>query len=379
MLTSSETPASKELLVSADSAARHVQNVFLSFLLFSTYFAVTVGSTTHEDFVQQSIIALPLLGVRLPAIGFYTVAPSLLLLFHFNFLLQLYLLARKLHAFDRATAELPESERAQQRELLYPLPFSHMLLGEQYPALVRRMLRTVVWLTTFALPAALLAWTQARFLPYHSDWTWWHRALLVCDVAISWLFWPMIADRSARSQRWAGWHLLARPTLLWNALATLALLAFCAFVAVRPGEWLEHVGWRLNLLGLADGLFYRNLHLPGRTLVPDIPHTHLTGAGVTRSDEENFGKGVDLHDRDLRDADFSNARLLGANLEGADLHGANLHHAYLQDANLTGAQLQGAILLGVPVSKERNSKGPSWNARISREPFFGGLSCRGRS
>lgn len=93
-------------------------------------------------------------------------APALFVLLHLNLLLQLYLLAGKLHRLEHAIG--PPADRAQQTEAdedrraqLYPFPFSHMLIGRQHGRLMRFLLWLMVVLTVLVLPVLLLLFRRS--------------------------------------------------------------------------------------------------------------------------------------------------------------------------------------------------------------------------
>ncbi|HEX5699274.1 MAG TPA: hypothetical protein VFX77_01400, partial [Rubrobacter sp.] len=117
------------LLKEAESASRHVNTVHLTFLLFAAYVFVTIASTTHEQLLRVDPVTLPLLDISVPILGFYLVVPWLVLLFHFNLLLQLYLLSRKLFSLEERLADLSDGSAAEHRVLLFSFPFTNMLVG----------------------------------------------------------------------------------------------------------------------------------------------------------------------------------------------------------------------------------------------------------
>ncbi len=177
----------ERLRENADDAARLVRTVYFAFLLVGAYIAVTIGSTTDLQLLKDSPVTLPVLNVGLPIVGFYLLVPWLLLLLHFNLLLQLYLLSRKLHLVDGAIATLEdEREREEQRVLLFAFPFSQMLIGRQRGRVVRLLLAAFVWTTMIVLPLALLVWAQIAFLPYHDETiTWAQRAAVDTPSSVS--------------------------------------------------------------------------------------------------------------------------------------------------------------------------------------------------
>ncbi len=194
----------EQLLKAANDAAQYVQNVTLTFLLFGTYIAITIGSTTDEQLFKVSPVTLPLLNVGLPILQFYALIPWLFWLLHFNLLLQLYLLACNLHPLNAALTAL-ESPTAQKqhRRRLYPFPFSHMLIGHHHGWMAHFLLSFVVVGTVIVLPLVLLLWAQIRFLPYHDEpITWGHRGAVLSDLALLWVFWPMMVGPGGSAQAW---------------------------------------------------------------------------------------------------------------------------------------------------------------------------------
>ena len=98
--------------------------------------------------------------------GFYAVVPWLLLLFHFNLLLQLTLLAQKLHRFNAVLAAFTDTAaREEQYTRLFPFPFSDLLIGRHVWWRLRWLLGLMVWTTVFFLPLVLLLGPRCAFCP----------------------------------------------------------------------------------------------------------------------------------------------------------------------------------------------------------------------
>lgn len=92
---------SEILLQGANRASEKVAVLHIAFLALCTYVLVTVFSTTDMDLLIGKSIKLPVVDVQVQITGFYTTVPYLVVLAHFNLLLQLQLLSRKLTvAFD---------------------------------------------------------------------------------------------------------------------------------------------------------------------------------------------------------------------------------------------------------------------------------------
>src|SRR5215510_8608275 len=184
----------ERLRVAADEAARLAQTGYLTFLGLGTYIAIIIGSTTDVQLLKVSPVTLPLLNVQLPIVEFYVVVPWLLLLFYFNLLLHLTFLAQRLHRFNAVLTTFPDDMvREEQRVRLFPSPFSALLIARPARWRLRMLLGLMVFTTVVLLPLILLLCAQVRFLPYHNmAITWNHRAAVLVDLALLWLFWPPI-------------------------------------------------------------------------------------------------------------------------------------------------------------------------------------------
>ena len=220
----SEYQASAEqLLASANDSTKHVRTVYLTFLLLLTYTGVIIGSTTDEQLLLVDQVTLPLLNVGLPILQFYILAPWLVILFHFNLLLQFSLTARCLHELNSAIERIDNLEGSDIfRARLFPFHFSHLLAGHHPSVSIRLLLMVIVWTTVILLPLALLLWAQIRFLPYHdTSITWAHRLTLLTDLVLLWVLWPMIVMPESNVSAW--WRGLItggmrRARLLFNYL-----------------------------------------------------------------------------------------------------------------------------------------------------------------
>lgn len=392
-----------QLQTAADAAAGHIRNLYITFLLFGLYLAITVASTTHEQLLRSGPVELPIVNVKVPLFGFYWIAPALYVLLHFNLLVQLALLANKLHRLDEAIEQYVRvaSQRVVRRDLLGHFAFSHMLIGRHHRASLRFFLRSMIVVSMVLLPIVILLFTQFRFLPYHSVTTAWaHRVLVVIDLLLVLLLWLKVRypldDFRTRPGHW----LLHRVP----ALAGTILALSCSFSMAVPGEtlinWLEasmgrdRYGWLFSLsvrksslvtawptmeqieqfgedtawqnfgepinLSLRDlrygsfegsifthanlsGADFRSADLADSDLIgADLIHTNFSGADLTRANL----MGANLSDAKLIDATVISAILNDAELSNADLTGARLHSADLSGANFRGANLIDATLIG---------------------------------
>jgi uncharacterized protein YjbI with pentapeptide repeats len=376
----------------ADEAARLAQNLYLSFLLFGTYIAIIIGSTTDMQLLKVSPVTLPLLNVQLPIVGFYAVVPWLLLLLYFYLLLHLTFLAQKLHRLNAVLATFTdEAVWEEQRLRLFPFPFSVMLIGRPARWRLRWLLGLMVLTTIVLLPLLLLLWAQIRFLPYHNMMiTWNHRIAVGVDLILLGLFWPLMLIpercggfvgqefplwREEQRQRATRRVVRTRRLRWWIGISSLALITevFSLCVAVLPEEFLEAwtasyvpARWRITrrrqwqqyipyanqhvfivtvwLFDVPGALFHRNLQFQKQVLVAGDPSAKVIAA-LESQDKTKREQGLEeitgltLTNRDLRSADLSSALLVKVDLRGANLKGANLDRARVYATNLSGFQI----------------------------------------
>jgi len=191
----------EKLLEAANSASQTVAALHVAFMAFVTYLGVIVWGTTHDDLLRISPVKLPILDVDLPLTTFYGFVPWMVILLHFNLLMQLELLSCKLWNLDR---DLPDSPTGQQvRNRLFIFPFTHLIAGRSEVWLIRWLLSLVVGITVIALPLLMLLAAQIRFLPFHDEAITWSQRLSVwVDAAMLITLWPLIASPQDRAQEW---------------------------------------------------------------------------------------------------------------------------------------------------------------------------------
>ena len=221
----------EKLLEAANSASQTVAALHVAFMAFVAYLGVIVWGTTHDDLLRISPVKLPILDVELPLTTFYGFVPWMVVLLHFNLLMQLELLSCKLWNLDR---DLPDTPAGQQvRDRLFIFPFTHLIAGRSEVWLIRWLLSLVVGITVIALPLLMLLAAQIRFLPFHDEAITWSQRLAVwVDAAMLITLWPLIASPQDRAREWwqnFGFRLLGYwpawlrylSTLGWNRLTRL--------------------------------------------------------------------------------------------------------------------------------------------------------------
>lgn len=337
----------KTLADAANEAAKREATQWFFLVTLMVYLAVAVGSTTHRVLFLESPVQLPVFNVPVPLLGFYWLAPALLVVMHFYLLAQIRVMAGKVTAFlDAAEAEAGEDRAALRLAVkrLDPFPVAQLLaaarLGE--PAVA---LRGMVWTTLVVAPVALLLFVQIRFLPYHDEaTTWWHRAMVLADLGLLWWLWPFAGagGQAGSSRRWR--------TAIAFGVSWLVVF-FTVAVAIIPPLDPPRAGADAMVGRLAAWLFdgepdqvsqrptspfSRSLVLPDEDFVPedDTAREAMLRTRVLR--------GRDLRYAVLDRADLRKADLTGARLDQASLRGARLEHATFDGARLGDAKLDEA-------------------------------------
>jgi hypothetical protein len=179
-----------KLLDAANSASQYCATLHLGFMALCVYVLVIVFSTSDLDLLLGKSVTLPVLGTALPLAGFYAVAPFLVVLVHFNLLLELQLLSRKLYVLDSAA---PDQEQAGDvRQQLHIFPFTSYLVGHPGP-IIDLFTELLITVTMVLLPLMTLLALQLRFLAYQDESiTWIQRSAIWMDVGLAFVLWPII-------------------------------------------------------------------------------------------------------------------------------------------------------------------------------------------
>jgi uncharacterized protein YjbI with pentapeptide repeats len=362
---------------SVEDAAAVGAGLWLSYLFAFYYIGIAVGAVTHSDLLLENTVKLPLLGVELPLIAFFVLAPIVFIVSHAYTLVHFVMLGAKVGVFDaelnKQLGDAPYAREGLRRQLPSNI-FVQFLAGPKdiREGVLGLILKAIAWSSLVLGPVLLLLLIQVQFLPYHLEWvTWVQRFAVFTDVILLLALWPAVLE--SRSE-------IAWPQIWRHKVFTLSSLVpiWLAFTtATFPGElidkwigpweiipqnrvtaWLGQDGWtsihNLVFHGQVDQINKRRKSYFSDTLVIadfraleaakiadpkklDIVNQTLNLRGLNL-------KGAVFLDADFRKVDLSEAQLQGASLAGAQLQGANLHGAQLQGATLDWASLQGADL-----------------------------------
>jgi hypothetical protein len=325
-------------VAAANSGIRTTRAEYLSYLLLLTYIAIAAGTTTHRQLLLSAPVKLPLLDVSVPMTAFYAMAPVLIVVLHFEILWRSAVVAGRIQCADAAIATLPRADAATVRAQL-ELALIPVSLAEARQRILKVLISGIAWLLGVLAPVLVLLSLQIAFLPYHSESiTWWHRILIMSDVAIAYMFWPNLDTVASKLPRTSirersnpairpvarliniGLQRISRLNLRRWRLATLAVTValFSLGIATIPVEHLEiwivahsPASWivarpgipgRAQMLRLTCLLFeqevcvfphalplphlYRNLVITDSLIVAGEPSPEITARLQQRQDED---------------------------------------------------------------------------------------------
>ena len=182
-----------------DDAAAVGGGLWLSYLFVLFYLAVAAGAVTHEDLFFERSVKLPFLGVDLPLLAFFFLAPILFIVVHAYTLVHLVFLTEKAKRYHQALHDPKrEVDGAARENLQWQLPSNIFIQFLAGPPKLRAsafgwLLRAIGWVTLVIAPILLLILMQVQFLPFHSSSiTWTQRIALVVDLALIWWLWGRI-------------------------------------------------------------------------------------------------------------------------------------------------------------------------------------------
>jgi uncharacterized protein YjbI with pentapeptide repeats len=359
-----------------DDAASVSGGLWLSYVFVLFYLGVAAGAVTHVDLFFANPVRLPFLGIELPLVAFFIMAPILFLIVHAYMLVHLVMLTDKAKFYHDAldaqikdaNGEVTEGCKAIQDKLRRQLPSNIFIQFLAGPIDLResgfgRLLRAMAWITVVVAPVLLLLMVQIQFLPYHSCLAvWTQRIALIVDLALVWWLWRRVLSGGESDATAPTGSLIAVGLgLLFSFLA----ITFSCAIATFPGEWQEELlakwgrpAWAVtahNMLFSAkpSDVTHRRLWFSNTLVLPG--HNVYEDLGIAEPEKAKWRDFVfHARGRDLRGAifssailpkiDFYGAQLQGASLDSAQLQGASLDSAALQGASLDSAQLQGVSL-----------------------------------
>jgi uncharacterized protein YjbI with pentapeptide repeats len=346
-------------------ASRNTGKLFVAMLLGCAYAGLTIGATTDAELLTGSSSSkLPIIDTMTPIVGFYALAPLLLLGLSVYFCLSLQQLWEGLIDLPAVFPDGRPLHKTAYPWLLNGIVRAHFPLLKRERTFLSRVQQAVCSFAVWCVvPLTLLA-CWARALRRH-DWllTQWQIGLIGLAIGFGLAF-GILARDTLQGRFREGTHQKGRAVpklaLQWGGVSLavvlvtviFALFSWGAIEGVPPGcpspgapgavtrpdvstrDLRRWVPGRLAGLGLSP---FANLHKAEVSARPEN-WTGETKAAAQRT------KGGNLEGRDLCYAVADHAFLVHANLVSARISAADLHEAMLQGAELQKADLQGARL-----------------------------------
>lgn len=439
--SSSETPANEALrakqLELANEVARVLSTALMTFLSLCVYVGIIVASTTDEMLVKATTVTLPFFNVPISIVGFYALAPLLVVLHHGYVIVYFEALAQKLQRFRDGIVALPLKERAVYYERLVTLPYVQFLACPDKAS-------TGGWLSVYLplgiVPVLVTVWLQYRLIVYRDMWPATVLQALAVVAQAGLLFWwlpkilrqhlndPALSKRGVKIFIFvflgvlgvliAGvllWLRFAPGTAPWGNPGVLELRGVTLTQNTLSPEvfsQLKNDAQQDQALQHISTFYLQGKDLRGATLyeavLPKIDLRAKTVSGLYdllgcssrvpgNQQEQDIIRcrsrldGVDfrwaylqqawLDEASLIDAKLDHARLRGAVLSGALLKNATLQGARAAGASFSKADLRGADLRGADLSHTNfmcaNLAGAKLEGANLQQANFKGARCAG--
>ncbi len=398
-LSVKEKETLEEKLETSSSVNRNLGLFFAGFLI---YIAITIGGTTDLMLLlPDSTVPLPLLQIELPLIGFYLVAPLLVLTMHLNLLINLLGHSRKLNRWIDAT-EKPDDTT------LHPFIFNYYRTAPPNDP-SRLIAGLMVEVVVYYLPMTALLFFLARFSDYQSmGMTSWHFGVFFVDALLVLYFREAVRDsQNHLSKRSPGQYLIRNGLLpqvrfdtkvmfskrllwlhitdwlhqflhpittfkekmlrtipssffFWTVLIAGPYYLVVTHLAYSDERWQGMTSYMINVgfpEFLKPRITLRDKVLTGSPPSPEIIQRYLAMGKKVEDAWLDFSEGIDLQGRSLRFANLQYCKMYkadlrnGATLDGADLsytvlQKAQMENLYMRNSKFQESQMQRANLIG---------------------------------
>jgi len=362
-------PAPDWLIDNIAELSRNARSIYLIYLGFLAYCAITIVGTTDRQILLDESVRLPLVGVDVSFTGFFVIAP-LVAIGTFVYL-QLYLQRlKRLKNTLRTEYEPVETGR------LYPWMLN--VVDDPNPGFVgwlqRAVVKMVLW---WMLPVVLFLFAIWYLKAQDPVWGWVVIGMPVIGSMTVLYFWEQYENRTNLSRQLTRVNrnrlfLIAGSLLLQSVIIFIFVqITILGDIPIAQGEQADTDSEWGGLSSLDDqntvwlpafALNIVKVDVSYQSLIAeqkyarywaDLSNKRLYGANLAASTLINADlrdarlEGTDLQDAQLDSANLQRAYLNGANLDGAQLHKAQLdsadfHKTKLRQANLRGAQLEKA-------------------------------------
>lgn len=416
-----------EELKAVGEISTSAKRLFITMLAACLYCWLTITTTTDLNLItNRTSSPLPIIQTSIPIVGFYVVAPLLLVSIYFYFHFYLQRLWEELGSLPAIFADGQRLHNRLDPWLLNDLVRSNVALlksGRPFMSYLQQAISIMLtwWLVPFTL---FLFW--GRYLRRHDfRWTYLQVFLLAAAVTAGFVLYRLAISSLQGWQRrpfrpWKN-HLKSRRfyagvlTFLGTGAAFI-VVSIGAIRGVDPDQGVNNGFWTwtprmIALFGYSP--FANLLHedisvkpsnwtdksdlggVKGAELeAADLGYMEASGAFLAKADLSGARlKGADLSESDLQNAtfvkfdpysrntffgiaDLTDANLSEADLRGADLRIGHLRGAYMMNADLTGAFLNSADLDGATL-EDANLQFADFRSLPSEATFGARVETRG--
>jgi hypothetical protein len=227
-----------------NEGSKTVRNTYLSYLAVTVYIWIAIESITHTQLlIPEDKLPLPVLGIGLPVVDFFFIAPILLLLMHTYFMIHITQFALLLDQHRCQKNRLSPTWKSE----LDPAIFTGFFLAEEGERGFAGWLRDAFVLVSFwCVVPIIICRIQLKFLPYHHSFiTLLHQGLLLLSIVLSLLFYcrikPLQQKMKFKNWFWGFATIFFRVTKKnflerwWKGVTNLLILIFCAsFIILAP-------------------------------------------------------------------------------------------------------------------------------------------------
>lgn len=322
-----------------DEAIKNAGKLSITVLFLCAYSILTAATTTDLGLLlNSSSTPLPVIGAKIPIVGFYWVMPVVILC------LFVYLhvhLQRLWEAIAELPAFMPDGVQVTRR--IYPWVPAGLVMA-YYPRLREKrqpMLWLQVamsWLMLWAIVPITLHCFWGRCLCRHDrPLITLHVLLVTFSVVVALWLWHIATAtlRNGANQPLLGKRVWADPRNLRYAGVLALVLGAYVWLSAWPMGWVQASppqGWYCSVV------YQPNANIAGAELsVGSVGSSRHGATGI---------KGADLSGSDIRGVIASDASLAGCSLQFASLNSADFTRADLRGAHLAAAGLTNTCFFG---------------------------------
>jgi uncharacterized protein YjbI with pentapeptide repeats len=331
-----EAIAEFEGLKTIAEATSNAQKLFIAMLGGCLYCWLTIGTTKDAALLTNSASSpLPVIGTALPIVGFYLVAPVVLVALYFYFHLNMQRLWEALADLPAVFPDGRPLDKMADPWLLNGLVRAHFFrLRNERPPLSRLQQWLSILLAWWVVPATLVVFWARFLMRHHSFGTAVHIVLLTAAIGFGWVSYRLAcATLRGEPRKSFVWRQAWKDLRTYKRIAGVS--AACVF-----GVILYHI----SVDAIEGGPSYERHASSLQKVVLRILETigfsrfaNFHGEDVSTKPSTWTGKPEEY-------LLVKGARLVGARMEYADARDAFLVNAVLSDANLSNANLQDARL-----------------------------------